>query len=96
MHSLWLHYFSPSSVITCPPLPSPDNGQVNTPSQEVGSVANYSCNEGYNLEGVETRTCLQDGSWSGDPPVCTPGRLGNCATSVHTIVVAVSEPEADS
>ena len=36
----------------------------------VGSTATYSCNEGYNLNGVEERVCQSDGEWSDIAPVC--------------------------
>ena len=41
-----------------------------------GSIATYTCNEGYNLTGPEVRTCLTDvtqipGTWSDSPPICT-------------------------
>jgi len=36
----------------------------------IGSVVVYSCNEGYMLLGNQNRTCLTNGKWSGDTPVC--------------------------
>ena len=39
-----------------------------------GATATYSCNEGYYLNGVSTRTCGDGtgtmGSWSGSAPSC--------------------------
>ena len=37
----------------------------------IGSVATYSCSDGYSLTGEPTRTCLPTGSWSGSQPSCT-------------------------
>ena len=34
------------------------------------SVANYSCDNGYYLEGYMSRTCESNATWSGDEPLC--------------------------
>ncbi|CAI5438708.1 unnamed protein product [Caenorhabditis angaria] len=34
------------------------------------TVAKYSCALGFDLIGSEERTCLSDGSWSDEPPIC--------------------------
>ena len=59
-----------TSIVSCGSLPSPLNGQVQLNGTTVGSVANYSCNRRYILNGTSTRTCEADGEWSGDPPTC--------------------------
>ena len=35
-----------------------------------GSVANYTCDEGYILDGVTQRICGENNQWSGDVPLC--------------------------
>ena len=35
-----------------------------------GAMANYSCNEGYNLMGPTARVCQPNGNWTEDAPVC--------------------------
>lgn len=41
-------------------------------STTLGSIAEYSCAEGYeNFFGDEQRVCQSDGSWSGVAPTCT-------------------------
>ena len=57
-------------IIRCGGLSNPSNGQVSISDNTVGGSATYTCNSGYNLVGSETRFCQNDGSWSGDAPVC--------------------------
>lgn len=57
-------------AVTCSNLQAPANGVIDIPSLEFNGVATYSCNNGYNLVGVATRTCQASGSWSGIPPYC--------------------------
>ena len=54
----------------CPTPTDPANGMVVAEGNCEGDTATYTCNEGYKLDGVETRTCGPDGQWSSDPPVC--------------------------
>ena len=46
-------------------------GVVTTTDSGLDAVANYSCNEGYNLDGNEIRTCQGNGQWDGAAPNCT-------------------------
>lgn len=56
--------------MNCGPLPNPDNGAVSHPNTVEGSSATYTCDEGFALDGEETRVCQGDGNWSGEEPVC--------------------------
>ncbi len=70
----------PVPIEICSDLPSPTNGDINygggdgsTGSRPVDTVATYTCNTGYTLNGGSTRTCESGGSggvWSGSAPVC--------------------------
>ena len=42
------------STVLCSNLSNPANGEVNVPSRTVSSVATYTCNEGFELNGVAT------------------------------------------
>ena len=66
----------PPSAIFCPLLSNPVNGQVVFPSTAVGSMATYSCNSGFSLNGESTRTCGTNGDWSGQEPTCQGPILG--------------------
>ena len=54
----------------CPELTDPANGMVTWTGLTPGSTATYTCNEGFELNGVQTRTCQSDATWSDDPPTC--------------------------
>ena len=43
-------------------------------STTFGSIATYNCFPGYNLIGVEQRTCEANGEWSGEEPTCQSKR----------------------
>ena len=58
-------------VVDCGELTDPTNGAVNTSSGTTFMMtATYTCNTGYNLNGVTTRTCQATGDWSGSDPTC--------------------------
>lgn len=40
-------------------------------SSSVGSLATYSCDEGFTISGSRTRICRPNGLWSGEQPTCT-------------------------
>ena len=58
------------SVVDCLNLTSPSNGQVSVSTTTFGSVATYTCEDGYMLMGFPMRECLSNGSWSQQEPVC--------------------------
>ncbi|XP_064386164.1 uncharacterized protein LOC135334777 [Halichondria panicea] len=60
---------------TCPDLTKPANGMISynmgTASlRPVDTVATYTCDPGYTLNGDTTNTCRSDGVWSGSAPTC--------------------------
>ena len=59
-----------SIAVPCGTLSTPTNGQVSADGNTFHSQANYSCSEGYVLNGNSTRTCQSDGQWSGSVPTC--------------------------
>ncbi|XP_053398283.1 neurogenic locus Notch protein-like [Mercenaria mercenaria] len=64
---------SPTCLIKdCGGLQDPVNGWVQTSGGTTYKAeAVYSCNEGYTLNGRESRVCLANGSWSFSAPKCT-------------------------
>ena len=65
-----LHTNSLISAGSCEELDDPGNGTVMVTELTDGSTANYTCNDGYQLTGDETRTCMDNGMWSGHAPTC--------------------------
>ena len=55
------------SLVSCPNLNGPTNGGVSVN----GTTATYTCDDGYELIGNETRSCQSDERWSGQEPTCT-------------------------
>ena len=67
-------------MITCPQLvDTPRNGDIDCSlgddgQPNPGDTCTYTCNDGYGLqEGSTTRTCQNDGTWSGKKPRCRRG-----------------------
>ncbi|XP_065905188.1 P-selectin-like [Dysidea avara] len=63
-------------IPTCPPLTTPDNGDVDCSlgddgEANPGDTCTYSCDDGYDLSGSTTRACQDDGTWSGTEAVCS-------------------------
>ncbi len=66
-------YFTAIQPIVCPKLDRVRYGCVLQRSRTVGSDATYSCfgRSGFILtNGDKTRTCQDDGTWSGTAPTC--------------------------
>ena len=65
-----------SPVTTCTDLTRPNNAMISYTSggsidnRPIGTVATYSCDTGYTLNGDRVRTCQSDGTWSGSVQTC--------------------------
>ena len=57
-------------AVDCGNLANPTNGEVDLTGTIVDSTATYSCDDGFTLQGQSTRTCQDDGQWSGSAPTC--------------------------
>ena len=75
-------------VVDCGSLASPANGQVSLTTTTFGSTATYECDAGYVLVGgEETRTCQENGQWSGTAPTCN-SKSSVCFSGKSSIVDA--------
>ena len=62
------------AAISCAELQDPANGQVTMSGTTFRSLAIYTCNPGFSLVGIATRTCEASGQWSRQPPTCSAQR----------------------
>jgi len=42
-----------------------------------GDSCSFTCNDGFELSGDQTRTCQSDGTWSGSQPFCFDGKYSS-------------------
>ena len=76
------------TAIRCRQLPALDHGRVSYSSNDYdyGSVATFSCDTGYQLQGTSQRTChegvRQAGSWSGTQPSCHSKSSGGGSSGI--------------
>ena len=59
----------------CPSIGAPDNGAIDCSGSCMGDTCTVTCDPGYELSGSATRTCQDDGSWSGTEAVCVIGEI---------------------
>ena len=73
----------------CPDLTAPENGRVTVNGCRTGDRAEYSCDEGYELVGDQTRECMSNSQWSGQTPSCqiSPGN----ELHVHVYLLEVTK-----
>ncbi|XP_013383226.1 sushi, von Willebrand factor type A, EGF and pentraxin domain-containing protein 1 [Lingula anatina] len=57
-------------VIRCSVPKAVANGMIMLNGYKVGEVAEYKCNNGYEIIGSAKRTCQNDKTWSGSDPSC--------------------------
>ena len=67
---------SPVKENECGDPGTPDNGHRCCQNAfKTGVKIDFYCEEGYQMEGDEERTCQEDGMWSGVQPVCNRGEI---------------------
>ncbi|WAR08636.1 SE6L2-like protein, partial [Mya arenaria] len=74
--TLWGKSYGQIDVTQCGTLTGPQNGAVTFTDTMQDSVATYSCNAGYQIDGSKTRTCsaVTPRGWSGTAPTCIAGK----------------------
>ena len=59
--------------VTCDAADAPEHGSVTRDTElRVGDVIQFSCDEGFTLDGASRLSCLEDGSLSDSRPICQP------------------------
>ncbi|XP_051505596.1 sushi repeat-containing protein SRPX2-like isoform X1 [Myxocyprinus asiaticus] len=78
--------------VRCHVLPLIDHGTYScTRGFVADSRCDYTCYEGYQIEGVRFRTCQEDGKWSGTDPICADHDPPKLKCPLSRVIVA--EPE---
>ena len=67
-------------LIECPSLDDIPNGSVSLSGNTTGDIAVYTCDDGFELVGDPTRVCMNDTTWSGEPPTCRRKLKQQCYT----------------
>lgn len=57
-------------IVKCKPLGTPTNGRLALTKTSYNGHAKFTCDDGFNLIGSSTITCLANGNWSDDVPTC--------------------------
>ena len=65
---------------------APNNGDIDCSlggdgEANPGDTCTYTCDDGFGLDGSGSRTCRNDGSWSGTEPTCRCRRGMLCTPS---------------
>ncbi|XP_035502828.2 E-selectin isoform X2 [Scophthalmus maximus] len=76
------------TVVSCPLLEAPENGDINCSNSEPvhNSQCSFTCSEEYSLDGHELLTCGHHGNWTGKRPSCQapPSKIAPIAYGVAT------------
>ncbi|XP_065916128.1 adhesion G protein-coupled receptor E2-like isoform X2 [Dysidea avara] len=67
--------------VSCPSLTAPNNGMINCTGNMFEDTCTFSCDQGYELSGSETRTCQSNTTWNGTDVMCTPVSCQQLATA---------------
>ena len=63
--------FVTGTIVSCSADPgTPTNGQRSLSSTTFRSIVRYTCDDGYTLQGLDSRTCQSNGQWNGSAPQC--------------------------
>lgn len=58
------------SVASCPELANITSASLNITTNGQTTKAVYTCDDGYEIDGNAIITCLTNGSWNSEPPLC--------------------------
>lgn len=74
-------------VVDCGLLMDPVFGEVNITDTIFGSVANYSCQRGYNINGTSMRLCEGNGQWTDQMPQCIRKTISSILELLLTVII---------
>ncbi|XP_056381424.1 fibulin-7-like isoform X2 [Hyla sarda] len=67
---------------SCPQLKPPRHGRILGRKLKVGNELHFLCDPGYQLTGSESRTCMDNQTWSGQPAICKLVSLTNTSSLI--------------
>lgn len=89
--SYWALMPAVELVSSCGWLPAPRNGQKNATRYLEGDTLSFTCNKGYIPYGSAERTCLHDGTWTGEQLYCvTDDHVGFVLGAVGSLSALVT------
>jgi CUB/sushi domain-containing protein len=74
----------------CGRLKAPRDGRVSRHNVTIGSTAQFSCNEGFNLVGITDVVCQRNSLWSSNTPTCKIIDCGELPSLVNGTVRVIS------
>ena len=86
LSSLSINKFKHYTGSGCRQLSNPANGRVEISNKNIGGIATYFCNSGFNLVGAKTRVCQSGGEWSGIAPSCQ-GKKGGISVILAVLLL---------
>lgn len=66
-----------TSSAFCPDLSPPPNGSLIMSGNTQGNTTSFSCNPGFQLDGLRVVVCQANGLWSGNVPICQETGMTN-------------------
>ncbi|KAI3368816.1 hypothetical protein L3Q82_025802, partial [Scortum barcoo] len=83
----WTDSIPECTMKKCSPILFPATGNMTCVDTlepfSFGSQCNFTCQEGYNLTGDNTLTCLASGQWSKPTPICTVVQCNSLNAPLH-------------
>ena len=86
----FLFILFPETVNRCPQLSDPVHGSVGPCSNLPGQACQFSCDQGYVLNGATRRTCNNDGAWTGLQTQCNGEFSGLFREGKHVTISPLS------
>ncbi|XP_048255629.1 sushi, von Willebrand factor type A, EGF and pentraxin domain-containing protein 1-like [Haliotis rufescens] len=78
----WDSPFPTCQIISCPEPGTFDHGTISESDNTYQSQLVYTCDQGFEIIGEETRECQGDRTWSGQTPMCILIRCQNPQTTI--------------
>lgn len=77
---------SSEGEVTCstPAVANSASSGGDVPVRRVGDTVNFTCSEGFQLDGAQQITCGPGGQWQPEPPQCRPSPEGELVYLLHS------------